>query len=113
MPDSNLSDELRYQLLKELDNNPNISQRQLAEELGVSLGKINYCIKALIDVGHIKLNNFVKSKNKSRYAYVLTPAGLKEKVKVTVRFLNAKQEQYDALKDEITRLKEEVNRIQG
>ena len=103
-----LSDELRYKFLSLIEKNPNISQRQLAEEMGVSVGKANYCIKALVEVGHVKLNNFVKSKNKSGYVYVLTKAGIKEKVQVTMRFLAARQVQYDALKWEIARLEDEV-----
>ena len=110
MSNKPISDELRYKLLTIIEQNPNVSQRKLAEELGVSVGKANYCIKALVDIGHVKLNNFVKSKNKTGYVYVLTPAGIKEKVKVTVRFLNAKQSQYDALKGEIAKLKEEVEK---
>lgn len=106
-----LDDETSYRLLKALDENPDISQRQLAEELGISLGKANYCIKALIDVGHIKFISFVRSKNKSNYAYVLTPAGLKEKVHVTARFLKAKQVQYDDLRKEIAKLEEEVKHL--
>ena len=106
-----LTDEVRYKLLKLLEANPNVSQRELAQELGVSIGKTNYCIKALVDIGLVKLNNFVKSNNKSGYMYVLTPAGIKERVQVTLRFLENKQKQYSGLKEEIANLKDEIARI--
>ena len=106
-----IDDETHYQLLKLLQENPNISQRQLAEQMGVSLGKINYCIKALIDIGHVKLKNFSRSKNKLGYAYLLTPKGVKEKTRVTLRFLEFKKTQYDQIKKEIVRLQQEVSGI--
>ena len=108
MPDSKLSDELHYLLLRELDNNPNLSQRELASIVGLSLGKTNYCLKALIDVGQVKVDNFAKSKSKLNYAYVLTPKGLREKAAVTLRFLKEKQKQYEALEKEISDLRREA-----
>jgi EPS-associated MarR family transcriptional regulator len=101
-------DETRYQLIKLIEENPSISQRELADRLGVSLGKVNYCLRALINVGWVKAGNFVRSDNKMRYAYVLTPAGLSEKTKITARFLQEKQAQYEALRAEIAQLKSEL-----
>jgi EPS-associated MarR family transcriptional regulator len=103
------NDETRYQLIKLIEENPSISQRELADRLGVSLGKVNYCLRALINVGWVKAGNFVRSNNKMRYAYVLTPAGLHEKTKITARFLQKKQAQYEVLKVEIARLKLELD----
>lgn len=103
-----ISDEVRYSLLTLIQKNSNVSQRELAEKMGVSVGKVNYCVKALVDVGYIKLNNFASSNNKSGYAYFLTPKGIKEKIDVTVRFLEYKQSQYDAIKHEIEDLKKQV-----
>ena len=109
MTDSVLPDELRYQLLKELESNPGISQRELAKVVGVSLGKTNYCLKALIEAGWVKAGDFARSENKMNYAYVLTPKGLREKAAVTVRFLKKKQVQYEQLEQEIAELKKEAN----
>jgi len=103
-----LSDELRYALLKELEKNPNLSQRELASVVGMSLGKTNYCIKALVKAGWIKAGNFAKSENKAGYAYFLTAKGFSEKAAVTLRFLIKKQHQYNALEQEISELKNEI-----
>jgi EPS-associated MarR family transcriptional regulator len=103
-----LDEETHYKLLSLLEENPDISQRKMAEAMGVSVGKINYCIKALVNVGHIKLKNFAKSANKIGYAYFLTPKGVKEKAAVTLRFLELKQKQYDKIKKEISFLQEEI-----
>ena len=100
--------ELEYRALKTLDTNPELTQRQLAEELGISLGKTHYLIKSLINVGWVKLDNFQKSNNKWGYAYLLTPQGVAEKATVTARFLIKKQREYNALKDEIAQLQAEV-----
>ncbi len=108
MNSMDLKDELRYKLLKALEDNPSLSQRELASLMGVSLGKTNYCVKALMDAGFIKMSNFAKSTNKTRYAYCLTPKGIKEKADVTLRFLNAKEKQYELIQAEITRLKNEL-----
>jgi EPS-associated MarR family transcriptional regulator len=107
MKDAN--DETRYQLIRLIEANPNISQREMADRLGISLGKVNYCLKALINVGWVKAGNFVRSGNKMRYAYVLTPAGLHEKAKITARFLQKKLAEYESLKAEIARLKSELD----
>ncbi len=104
--------ETRYRLLKLLNENPNLSQRQLADETGVSLGKVNYCLKALISRGLIKVGNFQKSNNKVAYAYLLTPMGVAEKAKITLDFLKRKQQEYDSLVQEIEVLKQEAALLQ-
>ena len=103
-----LSDENRYQLLKLLEENPEMSQRQIAAALGVSLGKVNFCLRALIEIGSVKVANFSRSPNKKAYVYLLTPKGIEEKAKVTLRFLSKKQNEYEELKREINELKNEV-----
>lgn len=108
MPSPLLPDDLRYELLKALDANPDISQRELSKHMGISLGKTNYCLKALIEAGWVKAGNFARSERKINYAYVLTPRGLKEKAAVTVRFLKNKQTQYEQLEREIAELKKEA-----
>lgn len=108
MPVAPLDDEMRYRLLKLLEDDPNISQRSLARALGVSLGKTNYCIKAVVDRGWVKARNFVHSDNKRAYAYYLTPKGFDEKARVTVRFLKQKMDDYERLKRQIAQLKAEV-----
>jgi EPS-associated MarR family transcriptional regulator len=100
--------ELEYRALKILEMNPELTQRQLAEALGISLGKTHYLIKSLIKVGWVKLDNFQKSNNKWGYAYLLTPMGIAEKTAITARFLIKKQHEYNALRDEIAQLQAEV-----
>ena len=104
--------ELEYRALKILEKQSDLTQRQLAEELGVSLGKTHYLLKSLVDVGWIKLDNFKKSGNKWGYAYLLTPMGIAEKAAITTRFLVRKQREYNELKEEITHLQEEVRQQQ-
>jgi len=104
-----LNDETRYRLLKLLETRPELSQRELARELDVSLGKANYCLRALVEKGLVKARNFQASKNKRAYAYYLTPKGVQEKARVTARFLKRKVVEYQELKEEIRRLKEEVS----
>lgn len=108
MQNTVIDNETHYWLLKKIEANPKISQRELAKELGISLGKVNYCLKALVNVGLVKVGNFVRSNNKSGYAYSLTPAGVKEKTAVTLRFLKYKQKQYEQLRLEIEKLKKEA-----
>jgi len=91
-----------------MKQNPRLTQRELSAELGVSLGKTNYVVKSLIDVGFIKLANFRRSDNKLGYAYLLTPKGLAEKAAITIRFLARKQEEFRQLEQEIAALKSEV-----
>lgn len=106
-----LSDENRYQILKLLEENPELSQRQIAAALGVSLGKVNFCLRALIEVGSVKVANFSRNPNKKVYVYLLTPKGIEEKARVTLRFLAKKQDEYDALKQEISELKREARAL--
>lgn len=108
-----LTDEYRYKILKLIEANPDISQRELAKELGISLGRVNYCLKALIQVGLIKANNFRNNKNKLAYMYLLTPRGIEEKAAITMRFLKARTEEYKALEAEIEELRREVQASQG
>ena len=105
---ASVSDDVHYRLLKILEERPDASQRQLSEALGVSLGKINYCVKALLDQGWIKATNFKNSKNKLAYAYLLTPSGIDAKARITARFLKHKIAEYEALKAEIEQLTAEV-----
>ena len=100
--------ELEYKVLNWLEKTPNITQRQLAKELGVSLGKAHYLINSLIQVGWVKLDNFKRSDNKMGYMYLLTPAGMVEKTKITRSFLARKETEYQQLKQEIQRLKSEI-----
>ena len=102
------SEEIEYKALKLLEANPELSQRQLSSDLGVSLGKAHYVLKSLIDVGWVKLNNFRGSNNKLGYAYVLTSDGIAEKAAITVRFLARKQREYIELQAEIEALRDEV-----
>ena len=104
--------ELEFRALKILEQQPDLTQRQLAEELGVSLGKTHYLVKSLIDVGWVKLDNFQKSNSKWGYAYLLTPMGIAEKAAITSRFLVRKQREYNELQQEIAQLQEEVRQQQ-
>jgi EPS-associated MarR family transcriptional regulator len=92
-----------------LQENPDLTQRELAEKLDMSVGGLNYCLNALIDKGLVKMQNFSNSKNKFKYVYLLTPMGIAEKVALTTRFLSRKLEEYEALKLEIHTLKAEAN----
>lgn len=107
-----ISEEVRYRLLKYVAAHPEASQRELARELGISVGKANYCLKALIAKGLVKVRNFRNSSNKLAYAYVLTPRGIEEKISVTVEFLRRKVADYDALTREIERLTAEVDELE-
>jgi len=101
-------DDTNYGLLKTLENNPSLSQRDLAKRLGISLGKVNFCLNALIEKGCLKVNNFRNSDNKLAYAYFLTPRGVEEKARITVRFLKYKMQEYEQLRVEIKELKREA-----
>ncbi|MBA4316995.1 MAG: MarR family EPS-associated transcriptional regulator [Flavobacterium sp.] len=103
-----MTDEITYKLFKALENRPATSQRHLAASLEMSLGKLNYCLKALLEKGLVKVENFIESNNKRGYLYKLTPAGLSEKTVVTTRFLKAKMIEFEKLKSEIQTLKDEV-----
>lgn len=106
-----LSEEVRYRLLKYLAEHPNASQRELARELGISLGKVNYCLHALVEKGLVKARNFRDSGNKVAYAYVLTARGAEEKVNVTLAFLRRKVAEYDTIVQEIEQLSREVREM--
>ena len=90
-----------FEVLRKIENNPNYSQRDLANELGFSLGKLNYCLKALKVKGFIKIKNFKKNPNKINYLYVLTPSGLSEKTKLTINFMKNTLLEYEELKKEL------------
>ena len=94
----------KYQLLKSLEKDANQTQRQLSKELGISLGKVNYCLKILIQKGFVKIINFKNSKHKLQYSYLLTPKGVAEKTKLTIMILKAKTEEYEVLKKEVEKL---------
>ena len=103
-----LSDEFRYRILKRLEANAELSQRELAKELGVSVGKINYGLRALVDLGLIKATNFVNSRNKSGYVYMLTPKGMQAKARTAVRFFRQKLAEYEAIQAELRELRREM-----
>lgn len=109
----NSNHEIHLKVLREIEGNPEITQRELAQQLGVSLGKVNYCLKALIDRGWVKANNFKNSNRKASYAYLLTPTGLEEKAKITVRFLKQRVREYEQIKREIVELEQEVRNNGG
>ena len=90
-----------FEVLRKINKNPDASQRELAEELGFSLGKLNYCLKALKSKGLVKMKNFQQNPNKLNYAYVLTPKGVAEKTKLTINFMKRKMKEYDELKSEL------------
>ena len=104
-----MNEEISYKLIKIIEENPDISQRELAIQMGISLGKVNYCLKAMIEKGWLKACNFKNSYNKIAYAYMLTPKGLGEKAKITARFLKRKVREYELLKNEIEQLRQEIS----
>lgn len=104
-----LTDEYRYKILRLVESNPQISQREIAKQLGISLGKANFCLKALIEVGMVKVSNFRNSKRKLAYMYLLTPSGIEAKSAITLRFLKRKIEEHDALLKELEELRREVS----
>lgn len=110
-----LTDAQRLELLKLLQDQPQMSQREVAQAMGVSLGKANYCLKALIEKGHVKLERFRANPDKRHYAYLLTPTGLKEKTRITLQFLRNKVAEYETLEKEIQQLRGELKnrRIQS
>ena len=107
-----LSEESRLHVLRALDDNPSLSQRDLARQLNISLGKVNYCLKALIEKGWVKASNFRKSDQKLRYLYMLTPTGIEQKSRLTVSFLQRKLAEYNQLEQEINSLRQEINQTQ-
>ena len=103
-----MEDEIHYRLLKLLEETPDVTQRELAARLDISLGKANYCLRALTARGWVKMHNFRRNPNKMGYVYLLTPKGVEEKARMTVSFLRHKLHEFDALKAEIERLQLEV-----
>jgi EPS-associated MarR family transcriptional regulator len=101
-------EDTHFWVLKYIQENPEITQRELAQALGISLGGVNYCLKALVDKGWVKLHNFSANTNKLQYAYLLTPHGVAEKSALTARFLKRKMEEYESLKAEIETLKADM-----
>ena len=108
-----MPEETHYKVLRILEQNPQVSQRELANELGVSLGKANYCLKALIEKGLVKADNFKNSSNKLAYFYVLTPSGIEAKAKISIQFLQRKMDEYEALGIEIEQLKREQDELES
>jgi len=106
-----VQDEVAYKLLKIIETEPQLSQREIAARMGISLGKVNYCLKSLIEKGFIKARNFYNSNHKVGYVYMLTPSGLEEKASVTYRFLKRKIQEYEEIKAEIESLKAETAEI--
>lgn len=104
-----MQDEIAYRLLKLIEAEPHLSQRDIAKKMDVSLGKTNYCLKALVDKGFIKLQSFYNNKKKSNYIYLLTPQGIEEKAAVTYRFLQRKIQEYEDIKLEIEHLRNETS----
>jgi EPS-associated MarR family transcriptional regulator len=109
---SKIQEDTYFRVMCLLQEKPDMSQRDLADKVGISLGALNYCLCALMDKGFVKLENFQNSKHKFKYAYMLTPAGMAEKVAITGRFLKRKLEEYEALRKEIEALQAEVNLIE-
>ncbi len=101
-------EEIQFEVLRRLHQTPQVSQRALAKDLGVGLGTINFCFQALVEKGLVKMQNFSQSKNKLRYAYLLTPARVAEKSKLTAEFLRRKVAEYEVLQREIDELKSEI-----
>ena len=103
--------DVHFRVLHLLEEEPGLTQRELAQKLGISLGGVNYCLKALIEIGHIKAGNFTKNPNKSVYLYLLTPQGISEKAKLTADFLKRKMVEYQALKQEIDAIRSKVKNV--
>lgn len=101
--------DIHFKVLHTLEQSPQITQRDLAKKLGISLGGANYCLKALVEIGHIKINNFQKNPSKSSYLYLLTPKGINQKAILTSSFLKRKLAEYRALKAEINSIKSNMN----
>ena len=104
-----MSEERQLKALRLLEQNPDMTQRELAEALGVSVGAANYCLKALVDKGWVKLENFQKNPNKLGYLYLLTPTGISARAQLTAKFLRRKMVEHEALRAEIDQLQIEVN----
>jgi EPS-associated MarR family transcriptional regulator len=103
--------DIRLDLLRRLESNPEFTQRELSKEMGVSLGKVNYCIKKLAEKGLIKITNFTHNPNKIGYVYILTPIGVEERARLTFSFLKRKIKEYEVLKEEIDKLKQDSEKL--
>ena len=103
-----MDDATQYKIYKLIEANPEINQRELARELGVSLGKVNYCLKGLITKGEVKTRSFCNNNNKASYLYLLTPKGIEDKASVTVRYLKRRMKEYDEIREEIAQIKQEM-----
>ncbi len=108
-----LQEDTYFRVMRILRDNPDLTQRELAVKLGISVGGLNYCLKTLMEKGMVKMKNFTTSKNKFGYVYVLTPTGMAEKAEITHRFLQRKMDEYEALKVEIEALKAEASKDQA
>ena len=106
---SNQQEDNYFRVMRILYESPDITQRELAAKIGVSVSGLNYCLKALIEKGWVKIHNFSNNKNKLGYAYLLTPTGIVQKASLTSSFLQRKMQEYEALKQEIKQIKQEVN----
>jgi EPS-associated MarR family transcriptional regulator len=106
-----IQEDTHFRIMRILQENPDLTQRELAEKLGMSVGGLNYCLNALIDKGLVKMQNFSNSKNKFKYVYLLTPMGIVEKAALTARFLNRKIKEYEAIQLEIRYLENEQRNI--
>ena len=106
-------EDTKFRVMRLIQDNPSLTQRELAEALGISLGGLNYCLRALIAKGLVKMHNFNQAENKLKYVYVLTPSGIKERSSLTYRFLERKMKEYEDLKAEINALKSEVEMVKG
>ena len=105
--------DIHLDLLRKLEANPEYTQRELSKEMGVSLGKVNYCIKKMTKKGWVKLLNFSRSPNKIGYTYLLTPKGIEHKARLTISFLKIKIKEYEILKEEIKKLKQDTEKLKS
>lgn len=103
------ANEVQYKVMRLLEANPEMSQRDVSRELGISLGRVNYCLRALIGKGWIKVTNFKNSQNKAAYMYLLTPRGVKQKGQLAAEFLKIKKREYEALRAEIEQIRSSVD----
>lgn len=108
-----LQEDTNFRLMQLLQDNPHLSQREMAKALGISFGGTNYCLNALVDKGLVKIHNFNRNQNKFGYAYLLTPSGISEKAALTARFLKRKMDEYESLQAEIKALKMEIKKEYG
>ena len=105
-----LQEDTYFRVMRILQDNPDLTQRELAEKLGISVGGLNYCLKALMDKGLVKMKNFANSKNKFGYIYVITPLGIAENARLTSKFLQRKLKEYEVIRDEIESIRKELDK---